>query len=55
MYFGLPIGVNMNKVGSWWLVVEKVKDILSQWKAKLISFEGRLMLVKSVLGSFSLY
>ncbi|GJS39203.1 putative RNA-directed DNA polymerase [Tanacetum coccineum] len=55
MYLGLPIGVNMNKAGSWGIIVEKFKDTLSEWKAKSISFGGRLTLVQSVLGSLSLY
>nr|GEX49506.1 hypothetical protein [Tanacetum cinerariifolium] len=55
MYLGLPIGVNMNKAGSWGIIVEKFKDTLSEWKAKSISFGGRLTLVQSVLGGLSLY
>ncbi|GJQ99925.1 hypothetical protein Tco_0522910 [Tanacetum coccineum] len=49
MYIGLPIGVNMNKVGSRGIIVKKFKDTLSEWKAKSISFGGRLTLVQSVL------
>nr|GEZ56084.1 putative RNA-directed DNA polymerase, eukaryota, reverse transcriptase zinc-binding domain protein [Tanacetum cinerariifolium] len=40
MYLGLPIGVNMNKAGSWRIIMENFKDTLSEWKAKSISFGG---------------
>ncbi|GJW28722.1 reverse transcriptase domain, reverse transcriptase zinc-binding domain protein [Tanacetum coccineum] len=54
-YLGLPIGQDMRRVGAWNSVVEKFKNRLSEWKAKSMSFEGRLTLVKSVLGSLPLY
>ena len=54
-YLGLPIGENMRKVGAWNGVVEKFKKRLTEWKAKTLSFGGRLTLVKSVLGSLPLY
>ncbi|GJV00544.1 reverse transcriptase domain, reverse transcriptase zinc-binding domain protein [Tanacetum coccineum] len=54
-YLGLPIGENMRHVNAWITVVEKFKKRLSDWKAKTLSFEGRLTLVKSVLGSLPLY
>ena len=54
-YLGLPLGANMNRAESWNPVVEKFKNRLSEWRAKSISFGGRLTLVRSVLGSLSLY
>ncbi|GKA10771.1 reverse transcriptase domain, reverse transcriptase zinc-binding domain protein [Tanacetum coccineum] len=54
-YLGLPIGENMRHVNAWITVVEKFKKRLSDWKAKTLSFEGRLTLVKSVLGSLPLF
>ncbi|GKA85101.1 putative RNA-directed DNA polymerase, eukaryota, reverse transcriptase zinc-binding domain protein [Tanacetum coccineum] len=54
-YLGIPIGVNMKRVDSWNIVVEKFKKRLGNWKTKMISFGGRLTLVKSVLGSLALY
>lgn len=36
-------------------VIEKVKKRLSEWKAKAMSFGGRLTLIKSVLGNIPLY
>ncbi|GJX47851.1 hypothetical protein Tco_0273041 [Tanacetum coccineum] len=54
-YLGLPIGENMRRVNAWGQVVEKFKNRLADWKAKTMSFGGRLTLVKSVLGSLPLY
>ncbi|GJS11827.1 putative RNA-directed DNA polymerase [Tanacetum coccineum] len=55
MYLGLPIGVNMRRVLAWNIIIDIFKSRLSDWKAKSMSFGGRLTLVKSVLGSLSLY
>ncbi|GJX60200.1 reverse transcriptase domain, reverse transcriptase zinc-binding domain protein, partial [Tanacetum coccineum] len=49
-YLALPIGSNMRRVSVWRHVVEKVKKRLTEWRAKSMSFSGRLTLVKSVLG-----
>ncbi|GKB66441.1 putative RNA-directed DNA polymerase [Tanacetum coccineum] len=54
-YLGLPISVNMRRVVAWNGVIESFKNKLSGWKAKTMSFGGRLTLVKSVLGSLPLY
>ncbi|GJS82658.1 hypothetical protein Tco_0749199 [Tanacetum coccineum] len=54
-YLVILIGVNMKRVDSWNIVVEKFKKRLGNWKTKMISFGGRLTLVKSILGSLSLY
>ena len=54
-YLGLPIGVCMRRESSWRPVVDKFKKRLTDWKAKAMSFGGRLTLVKSVLGSLPLY
>ncbi|GKB16180.1 hypothetical protein Tco_0850103, partial [Tanacetum coccineum] len=48
-YLGLPIEENMRRIGAWNTVIEKFKKRLSEWKAKSMSFGGRLTLVKSVL------
>ncbi|GKA62192.1 reverse transcriptase domain, reverse transcriptase zinc-binding domain protein [Tanacetum coccineum] len=53
-YLGLPIGENMRRIKSWAPVVEKFKKRLADWKAKTMSFGGRLTLVKSILGSLPL-
>ncbi|GKB93699.1 hypothetical protein Tco_0979836 [Tanacetum coccineum] len=54
-YLGLPIGENMRRVGAWNTVMVKVKNLLAYWKSKSMSFEGRLTLVKSVIGRLPLY
>ncbi|GJS28095.1 putative RNA-directed DNA polymerase, eukaryota, reverse transcriptase zinc-binding domain protein [Tanacetum coccineum] len=54
-YLGLPVGVNMRRVSAWNEVIERFKSRLCEWKAKAMSFGGRLTLVKSVLGSLPLY
>ncbi|XP_071699657.1 uncharacterized mitochondrial protein AtMg01250-like [Rutidosis leptorrhynchoides] len=54
-YLGLPVGGKMNKVESWNPVFDKFTKRLSDWKARSISYGGRLTLVKSVLNSLLLY
>ncbi|GKB34439.1 reverse transcriptase domain, reverse transcriptase zinc-binding domain protein [Tanacetum coccineum] len=54
-YLGLPIGQCMKRSNAWRPVIEKFKKRLCDWKAKTMSFGGRLTLVKSVLGSLPLY
>lgn len=50
-YLGVPMGANMNFKRSWKLIIEKIKSKLSLWKAKILSFGGRITLAKSVLGN----
>nr|GEY87991.1 reverse transcriptase domain, reverse transcriptase zinc-binding domain protein [Tanacetum cinerariifolium]GEZ40503.1 reverse transcriptase domain, reverse transcriptase zinc-binding domain protein [Tanacetum cinerariifolium] len=54
-YLGLPIGQCMKRSNAWRPVIENFKKRLSDWKAKTMSYGGRLTLVKSVLGSLPLY
>lgn len=54
-YLGLPVGCVMNRYASWNSVLDKFNCRLSSWKSRMISFGGRLTLVKSVLGSLPLY
>ncbi|XP_071686955.1 uncharacterized protein [Rutidosis leptorrhynchoides] len=54
-YLGLPIGCNMRKLKDWSFVVDKFNKKLSDWKAKTMSFGGRITLIKSVLSSLPLY
>ncbi|KAJ0450914.1 putative RNA-directed DNA polymerase [Helianthus annuus] len=54
-YLGLKVGANMNRVCNWKEVIDKFHKRLSNWKARLLSFAGRLTLVKAVLGSLPNY
>ncbi|KAJ9567846.1 hypothetical protein OSB04_003812 [Centaurea solstitialis] len=54
-YLGLSVGVSMKRVNHWEKVIDKINNKLLGWKAKWISFGGRLNLVKSVLSSIPLY
>ncbi|KAJ9535648.1 hypothetical protein OSB04_un001197 [Centaurea solstitialis] len=54
-YLGLPVGASMSRKIAWRPIVEKVRSRLASWKARIMSFGGRLTLVKSVLGSLPLY
>jgi len=50
-YLGVPVGEKMNKKSAWKPIVDKFNSKLSSWKAKNLTFGGRLTLVKAVLGS----
>ncbi|GKA72279.1 retrovirus-related pol polyprotein from transposon TNT 1-94 [Tanacetum coccineum] len=54
-YLGLSIGERISGIKAWRAVIEKFKNLLVDWKAKSMSFGGRLTLVKSVLSSLPLY
>ncbi|XP_071688191.1 uncharacterized protein [Rutidosis leptorrhynchoides] len=55
MYLGLPIGCKMKNIKEWEPYIDKFHKRLDSWKAKLMSFGGRLTLIKSVLSSLPLY
>ncbi|XP_071726422.1 uncharacterized protein [Rutidosis leptorrhynchoides] len=55
IYLGLPVGSNMKKLESWNPVIDKFTKRLADWRARSVSFGGRLTLVKSVLSSLPLY
>ncbi|KAI3683245.1 hypothetical protein L1987_83746 [Smallanthus sonchifolius] len=54
-HLGLQVGANMNLIKSWKPVVEKFQKRLSGWRAKNLSFGGRVTLIKSVLNSLPMY
>ncbi|KAF5754683.1 hypothetical protein HanXRQr2_Chr17g0794051 [Helianthus annuus] len=55
IYLGLKVGANMNRVQNWKEVIDTFNRRLSNWRAKLLSFAGRAILVKSVLGTLPNY
>ncbi|GMI89291.1 hypothetical protein HRI_002598400 [Hibiscus trionum] len=54
-YLGLPLGNLKNFAAIWDPIVEKFKSKFAGWKTKLLSFGGRITLIKSVLSSLPLY
>ncbi|XP_022031070.1 uncharacterized protein LOC110932014 [Helianthus annuus] len=55
VYLGLPNRANLKRVKFWEPVVRKFQKKLSSWKAKTLSFAGRVTLAKAVLGSLPSY
>ncbi|GJZ86448.1 cytochrome P450 [Tanacetum coccineum] len=47
---GLPIGANMSRSANWFPLLDRFQKRLSSWKARSLSFGGRLTLSKPVLG-----
>ncbi|KAJ0837236.1 putative RNA-directed DNA polymerase [Helianthus annuus] len=54
-HLGIPIDVNMKRAKYWKPVLDKFQSRLSKWKARFLSFAGRMTLVKAVLGSLPSY
>nr|GEW81979.1 RNA-directed DNA polymerase, eukaryota, reverse transcriptase zinc-binding domain protein [Tanacetum cinerariifolium] len=54
-YLGIKVGGLMSRVNSWYKVVDSLYARLSKWKIKTLSIDGRLTLLKSVLGSMPIY
>ncbi|KAJ0856138.1 hypothetical protein HanRHA438_Chr14g0680971 [Helianthus annuus] len=54
-YLGIPIGSNMKRACNWNPVIDRFAKKLATWKAKSLSFAGRVTLAKSVLGSLPSY
>lgn len=52
---GVPVGQNMSIIASWGPVVDAFRKKLVGWKAKCLSFGGRFILTKAVLGSVASY
>ncbi|GJV51162.1 putative RNA-directed DNA polymerase, eukaryota, reverse transcriptase zinc-binding domain protein [Tanacetum coccineum] len=54
-YLGLPVGAKMSRCRSLEPFIKRFQNRLSKWKANTLLFRGRLTLIKSVLGSLSVY
>ncbi|XP_022003858.1 uncharacterized protein LOC110901312 [Helianthus annuus] len=54
-HLGLIVGANMNLIRNWKSVIDIFKSRLSIWKAKSLSYVGRITLLKSVLNSLQTY
>lgn len=55
IHLGVPVGQTMTCVSAWSYVIDRFRTRLVGWKAKTLSFGGRLTIVKSVLGSLGSY
>jgi len=55
MYLGLPIDGDARRLSFWDPVIERLKSRLSEWKSRNLSYGGRLILLKFVLSSLSVY
>ncbi|XP_028064362.1 uncharacterized protein LOC114267521 [Camellia sinensis] len=54
-YLGLPLGASPRLKKTWKPVIDKIRAKLASWKRKLLSFGGRLTLIRSVLSSLPVY
>ena len=55
VYLGLPIGGDARKLSFWKHVIDRIIARLSVWNNKFLSFDVRLILLKFVLSSLSIY
>ncbi|CAN1266288.1 LINE-1 retrotransposable element ORF2 protein [Linum perenne] len=54
-YLGLPLGDRVPSCPSWAPIIDRVEKRLSNWKARLLSYGARLVLIKSVLACLPTY
>ncbi|CAJ2679133.1 unnamed protein product [Trifolium pratense] len=55
LYLGLQIGGDPRRLSFWEPMLNRIKNRLSGWKSRFLSFGGRLVLLKSVLTSLPVY
>jgi hypothetical protein len=54
-YLGMPLSLQQLRKGDYQALLDKIDALLAAWKGALISREGRLVLLKSVLISMVVY
>jgi hypothetical protein len=54
-YLGMPLSLQQLRKGDYHALLERIDALLAAWKGNLISREGRLVLLKSVLSSMVIY
>jgi hypothetical protein len=55
LYLGLPIGGDSRRLDFWEPILTRIRNRLSGWNSRFLSFGGCLALIKSVLTSLSVY
>lgn len=54
-FLGIPIGSNPRRISLWNPLLKKIKKRLVSWKGRFVSLDGRLTLLKLVLGSLAIF
>jgi len=54
-YLGFLVGGNHRKIEFWKGMVQKIKKKLSKWRGKILSFGGKVVLIKLVITSLPLF
>ena len=54
-YLGLPLEANPSRKSTWQPVIEKGKKKLANWKRIVLSYAGRLTLIRSILSCLLIY
>ncbi|XP_072076459.1 uncharacterized protein [Arachis hypogaea] len=54
-YLGIPLGANPRLIKTWNPIIDKVEEKLSLWKSKILNKAKKLVLIKAVLCSLSVY
>ncbi|KAI0492004.1 hypothetical protein KFK09_026268 [Dendrobium nobile] len=54
-YLGLPISIRRSKLSDFFPLIEKVTNLLSSWKVKLLSFADRLQFIKYTISNLAAY